>query len=153
MSDNALDRLTSLTDELSSLRAKAATEGKTLLKDAAKTIFSNHPSLQYITWNQGVPSWRDGDPCTFEIHDIWGRVGDWPKNKDGDEIWPSELGGYNGEEFHNVDGCKDLALIDAFEAFCKAVVNLGDLLAEILEQDCTVFITKGGIETEYYEMN
>jgi hypothetical protein len=32
-------------------------------------LFEKHPELHIISWKQYVPSFNDGDPCTFSMHD------------------------------------------------------------------------------------
>jgi hypothetical protein len=51
------------------MKAKKSELAKTLLADAAKKIFSDHPELEAFKWTQYTPYFNDGDECTFSRHD------------------------------------------------------------------------------------
>lgn len=34
-----------------------------------KSIFEKYPMVSSISWRQGTPSFNDGEPCTFSVHE------------------------------------------------------------------------------------
>lgn len=43
--------------------------GKNVAKEVAKEIGALLPPGYGLKWTQGTPSFNDGDPCTFSVHD------------------------------------------------------------------------------------
>lgn len=50
-------------------------ELKDRIENFVKCAFSHfwelNPAIQVVTWLQYSPSFNDGDPCTFSVHDPW----------------------------------------------------------------------------------
>lgn len=42
---------------------------RTMFDKGVMRLFEKHPELHIISWKQYVPSFNDGDPCTFSMHD------------------------------------------------------------------------------------
>lgn len=47
----------------------------------------NQPGIESVRWSQGTPSWNDGEPCTFGIHEFRAKLANGEKdagdNEDG----------------------------------------------------------------------
>ncbi len=66
---------TELAAKLISMKAeydKAVKEqSRPVLKEIFDAFFKSCPEAKVVTWVQGTPSFNDGDPCRFSVHDIY----------------------------------------------------------------------------------
>lgn len=46
-----------------------ASQGQELIAALAADMFEKNPGLLTVKWDQYTPSFNDGDPCTFSIHE------------------------------------------------------------------------------------
>jgi hypothetical protein len=47
----------------------AEAQGKELILEGFKAFFEAHPNVDAVRWTQYAPSFNDGDPCVFSVHD------------------------------------------------------------------------------------
>lgn len=47
----------------------AEARGKELILEGFKAFFEAHPNVDAVRWTQYAPSFNDGDPCVFTVHD------------------------------------------------------------------------------------
>ncbi len=47
------------------------TQSKSILTEIFENFFDSCPEAKIVTWTQGTPSFNDGDPCYFSVHDIY----------------------------------------------------------------------------------
>lgn len=154
MTENALDQLKVLTDKVAAAEKEVAENSKPLFTEAIKDIFAKHPALLYITWTQGTPSFNDGDPCRFSIHEICGRCNEWPKNEDGEALQQDEVSGYESWDHDNIDSDGTPELKTDFDKLANIISSLGEQICSVInEENATVFIDRTGIHADYYEMN
>jgi hypothetical protein len=72
------------------LTAKIQKDGRKLLMAEFKKFFEENPDIEAIRWTQGTPSFNDGEPCTFSVHDFTAKVnGEFYEQYD-DELKPYE---------------------------------------------------------------
>lgn len=148
----ALNALKALTDKIADTEKEIAKEGKNLFTEAIKDIFAKHPTLLYITWTQGTPSFNDGNPCRFSIHEVNGRCNTWPKNDEGDDVEKSDISNY-GYDYDNIDKEGTPELKEDFNKFADIISSLGELICTVIqEENASVFIDRNGISVDYYDM-
>lgn len=52
------------------LKEEARKNGEAYFKALLQNLFEENPEIQMITWTQGTPGFNDGEPCTFNLHEI-----------------------------------------------------------------------------------
>lgn len=71
MESAGIQRLKALGEEVARLRAEMKAAAKDALKEGTKEIFSEYGDvLHSFGWTQWAPSFNDGEPCEFEIHEL-----------------------------------------------------------------------------------
>lgn len=67
------DKVPTAFDELQELKAAydaaVKDKGQEVVDAIFKTAFDEIPEIQSIAWTQGTPSFNDGDPCVFSVHE------------------------------------------------------------------------------------
>lgn len=126
--------------------------GKALVKEAIETFVKENPEITGIRWHQFAPSFNDGDPCVFSVHDLY-----FSTNEDiSDEEWEEHP--QNGEAFKATydfeDNKKLKKACDKFETLMQG--ELETLLEMVFGNGMEVAVhVKNGkptIETsEYYD--
>lgn len=66
----AFEKVKKLIENMDAARTKFQKEGKDALKDAFKEFFDAVPEAKCIGWTQSTPSFNDGDPCRFSVHEL-----------------------------------------------------------------------------------
>ena len=133
---------------------------RALLSGLVSSLFSQYEGIKAIGWYQYVPSFNDGDPCTFLMGEFHFLV---EAGKDDSEI------GVEGDywEESSYDGCrwayrdKHLAKLlgesgdtisENLRSFCRAFCEMEDALENLFGHDCAVEIHRDGkIKVEDYE--
>ncbi len=57
-------------EKKSALYALVAKDGPALITKAFQDLLKDSPDV-VVYWTQGTPSFNDGDPCYFRVHDMW----------------------------------------------------------------------------------
>ncbi len=74
MSDMSLSEFKARSEQLTTnrreLQAIIAKDGATLIAKAFQEVLVDCPD-GVVFWRQGTPSFNDGDPCRFTVHDLW----------------------------------------------------------------------------------
>lgn len=67
--EKVIEQYNTLEKELSELRSTFGGKISDYVLDSFKALISEAPEIVSITWTQGTPSFNDGEPCYFSIHD------------------------------------------------------------------------------------
>jgi hypothetical protein len=59
-----------LKKQMDELRKQMKTHGKSGLDADFKEFFEKHPEITGIAWTQYAPSFNDGEPCVFSVHEF-----------------------------------------------------------------------------------
>lgn len=59
--------LKNIISEYNSQVEKLTNEAKVALLKEIQTLFKTHPTLKSIGWNAYIPSWNDGDICSYTM--------------------------------------------------------------------------------------
>lgn len=51
-------------------------QGKKIIQSALASFLKAHPEVVSVGWNQWVPGFNDGDPCTFTLGEPFVKFGD-----------------------------------------------------------------------------
>lgn len=71
MESAGIQRLKALGEEVARLRAEMKAAAKDALKEGTKEIFAEYGDvLHSFGWTQWAPSFNDGEPCEFGIHEL-----------------------------------------------------------------------------------
>lgn len=71
MESAGIQRLKALGEEVARLRAEMKAAAKEALKEGTKEVFAEYGDvLHSFGWTQWAPSFNDGEPCEFEVHDL-----------------------------------------------------------------------------------
>lgn len=60
-----------MNEELNKFKETYRTRLQADFTNAIESIFKEVPGLEWIKWTQGTPGFCDGDPCSFEIHNLY----------------------------------------------------------------------------------
>ena len=139
-------------------------EGKGVLKRAFKAFFDATPNVEAIVWTQSVPSFNDGDACTFSACDFQIRFADTVASakareedgEDGDEYTGPEPDGFlcYGE------GCEPRCGISAKQWKAAGIdpkawkglleVHDDELLETVFGSNAKVTATRKGFQVDEY---
>lgn len=148
---------------------KAATAGLGAeLKEFLKGLIAQFPELEAISWTQYTPGFNDGDPCYFQLGEIYvafkGLNAEDEKNEESwnarlEEVFGSTDYGYDTEAY--VEGrelylwgayCKNEAFNKAFNDLETELRNAKKLLESEFGDGVQVFVLSSGkVVVEYYE--
>lgn len=70
-SEIELPELEALKEKMVELRKELLEQSKVSFKEISKVIFEKFPELKSFEWTQGTPSFNDGEPCEFGVHDVY----------------------------------------------------------------------------------
>ena len=71
MAHPAIEQLKELGKQVEDLRAQMKEAAQVALKDGTKAIFEEYGDVLYqFGWTQYAPSFNDGEPCEFSMHDL-----------------------------------------------------------------------------------
>ncbi|MCW2902217.1 MAG: hypothetical protein JWO67_4482 [Streptosporangiaceae bacterium] len=99
------------------------------------------PGVEAVKWHQYTPSFNDGDPCEFGVHEFYVRVAG--TDEEAGDYEDGFLGGYDSE------------LNDAVKTPLRNLGSAGghceDFLRESFGDHAQVTATAKGFEIEYYD--
>lgn len=123
--------LKDLMKEKDAIDREMRTRGEKLVKEEIERFFTDNPKLQGIVWQQYAPSFNDGDPCYFSVHDFYATCG-------GDDVDMDEVSEYEG--WSDSDGKDQRRLADEL----SSLINDEDLLKCAFGEHALVTITRKG---------
>lgn len=110
--------------------AKKKEKGEAAIKAELKGFFEKFPEVACITWTQGTPSFNDGDPCYFSVHEPRVIL----KDEDDDE---EERDSYDLRE-------KNPALAKAVDEIYSTFESLEDVLEDVFGNGSRVKVEADG---------
>jgi hypothetical protein len=87
---------------LDAARAAAAEEIKPAIAKFAERAFAADEKIKTIRWRQYAPSFNDGEPCVFTVHDAYGY------DEEGEEMWK----GVNEQAQEHLNDLNELIMTD-----------------------------------------
>ncbi len=142
-------------------------EGKKALKEKFKEFFTKFPEIKAINWSQYIPSFNDGDACSFTfsgLHFVFKETKESKKinqaedseeleedSEDEDSNEPEGLSTWDYKyesEQGNLEMNKDL--YDAMKELESLLSSHEDLLEDLFEVHVKVMATRKGFSTEEY---
>lgn len=124
-------------EALDNARAAAKAAFKSHAKAAFGEVFAAHPEITAIRWAQYAPSFNDGDPCVFSVHEWYAKIGDTKEGGDNDDGF---LLSYESEKVEEAEDDID-ALFALFD---------DDVMEDEFGSSVKVTATRDGFETEEY---
>jgi len=165
--------ITQITEKLDGIKAQydaavAAIRDNGGLKDIFTAFFEKNPQFKAISWTQYIPSFNDGDPCTFTISEPFVTTSDaasldssdWeystPEEEDdwdyaetftAEEKWLWDEPKVDGQvqRIPNPDINQDLKDIVSF------INNNEDLMEKLFGSYCRIIVTPEKILVEEYD--
>ena len=93
---NALDKMTEARQAVHAFSSRS--DARRLVGEAFAHFFELAENVDSITWTQGAPSFNDGDPCYFRVHEPIFRgdptraaIEDEEEDEDWDDIYESNV--------------------------------------------------------------
>jgi hypothetical protein len=163
-----------LVDKMKELQVELKQRAEDIVKDGTRSYFENHGEIIHsFGWNQWVPGFNDGDPCTFTMGSLWLIAHeDIERAKEDDEYlddviseWKEDSGsdafGYSKRkhaprEGYRGDGAPNANYDPRFEAAYNDAIALynvmstGNLSEEVFGSDASVTVSPKGVEVEEY---
>lgn len=143
--ENIISELAQYQVQVKALKEETQEKMKALLAEMLQKFFTVCPEIQTITWYQYVPSFNDGDPCEFTMgsvefsYELYGS--------DNDEGWDGDSFSVSGHINHkNLDP----VVYSACVAVSDTIRNMDDTLQAMLGDNLSIYVTRGGIQTEEY---
>lgn len=145
-------------------------QGKGIVKELVKDLFTKCPEVEAIRWNQYTPYFNDGDECVFNVHDpeflltstfqslqsqdsklpeiTEGEDEDFDAEMDEEEEWVDGWGFEYGNK--KKPGKYSKALIKAVEEFTDAFGQLQDVFETCFGDHVQVTCTRKKISVSEY---
>jgi hypothetical protein len=133
-------------------------------------FFEKYPHVTFIRWGQGTPGFNDGEPCTFDLHEI--RFGltdpDEEADEEDDDFGDNSFSAYSLYDFTDDLGSdgrwiKEFktslngaeipeGFYDDFTTFAGEFGHFEDLFQEKFGDPAEVTATRDGFHVDYYEI-
>ncbi len=143
-----MNQLQQLSAKIQSAKAElqevAKREGKVSVAQVFSDAFAKFPEVKAVRWKQGAPSFNDGDPCYFSVHDAYVYLDD-PDEADEEH----ELGSSYGRKYFIEAGGDG----EAFDVFSVAWHSVNDetVLEAIFGDGAQVTVTATAVEVEEWD--
>ena len=140
-----------LTKELEDFRDTFRTKVEAFFKEKAGFIFTKFPFVNNFSWRQYMPTFCDGDPCSFHSgHEYPDINGEWDEEY---EFSPEEIEASPTLAEYVAGGKRQEAVQELAEEAVQAFLSAFDEddVRTMFGDDVKVTVTKDGIETEDYE--
>lgn len=141
--------LKSITQEIERL----SEEMKIKASEGISKIFEIYPEVSAVSWTQYVPYFSDGDPCVFQLGEIYVLKG----NVSEELIQEITNNPYYPEEYGEEDELwKDVEIIPYSDTSAKSISNfinsISDELEKIYDSNASVVLSREyGTKIEDYE--
>jgi hypothetical protein len=164
-----------LVTKMKDLQAELKQRAEDIVRDGTKNYFADHGDIIHsFGWNQWIPGFNDGDPCTFTMGGLWliahediervkeeegedvdDAIAEWKEDEGSDAFrWSKrkhcKTEGYRGDGKPNVhyDERFEAAYNDALALY--NVMSTGNLAEEVFGSDASVLITPNGVDVDEY---
>jgi L-ribulose-5-phosphate 3-epimerase UlaE len=135
---NLTELVTTYNNTLHQLKKEMSEKFQSELKTVFKAVFEQYPAVTKMCWTQYTPYFNDGDPCVFNVHDLY--VFDDTVEEDSDYYDGVDVSWGEGKEQY-----PEIAQIS------KNLSAADDLLLEMFGDHCQIIVTRDGITVEEYE--
>lgn len=65
-----MEELKAMANEFEKTKKEISDKFEGEVTKVVNSLFEKHSDLYGIRWTQGTPSFNDGEPCTFNVHDL-----------------------------------------------------------------------------------
>ena len=126
-------------------------KGQEKLKEVFRLFWEANPNVNVVCWPQYTPYFNDGDTCVFSIGEITIS-----NLNDKSQFNLLNWGGYEGKDetiwTDLTDGVQnyDDKMTKELRHFLYSAA-MEEILQGLFGDHCTVYATRDGFETEYYE--
>lgn len=136
-----IQKIKDVKDNLNNLIDSA---GSDIFRNAVQPIFDVDKEVKAVRWNQYIPGFNDGEPCTFSMGDIKVCYGD---EKEADsESDDNFLCQYSEKVSKKRSLKKAMSDVNSLLSLLKGVAE------RIFESNAEITITRSGkVERDYYE--
>lgn len=155
------ESLQKLNDAKKKFEDDVKANGKTIIKDALAEFFNLYPEVESIRWHQYTPYFNDGEPCTFGVGDVTGRLHGVTEGGDYDDGYeyrfcPNDKSDWGREEIKKRGlteaDIKNLKRLDeGLSALATAIHGLADALEYVFGDGVEITATVNGIEIADYD--
>lgn len=158
-----MSNLDTLVGEVREFEKKRKAVSKTavpIIKAELKAFLEAHPEVDALRWQQYVPGFNDGDPCTFSLCDLQLRLLETEEEQEDSEedAEAEEDDEYEDEDSDEewIDACsteqiENKKLKAAFKKFSDRFAELEPILEEAFGSNAQITATRKKITVEDYD--
>lgn len=134
-------------DEFAQLKASLVNQLRPKFKELFLPFLQKWDQVKFFRWTQYTPFYNDGDPCVFNVHDLYGYT-------DGDDPDASEgtVYGWSGTKYLEPQfGDKAGEVLSDFKALTKEFGNIPkDVMQDLFGDHAQITVTREGIDVAEY---
>ena len=137
-------------------KSKLKAEGETAIREYIREFFENNPEIEAIRWVQYAPSFNDGDPCVFSMHepDVKTQISESGAKFDliSDGKFSERSDDADDEGFRSLYNLKgnDKHIRDAVVQLYRDLSAVEEALEEIFGSHSKIVATRNSIEIDGY---
>lgn len=114
------------------------------IKSIFTEVFDAYPDIEKIGWTQYTPYFNDGEPCVFNVYDIYFKLFiDTNEDEDEDD---NDL--HNWRDASWGDDSKNYPLL---KQLADLLSSSDDVLLMLFGDHCKIIATRAGLDVEEYE--
>lgn len=162
---STLDTLVEEVQEMEKKKKAMSKSAVPVIKAELKAFLEANPEVEAIRWNQYVPGFNDGEPCTFSLGDIQMRLVPEEEEEVEEESSEGEEESEEEEEYEDEDydddeedwideyGLDDVSkkLASAFKKLSGKLQSLEPILEEAFGSNAEITATRKKITVEDYD--
>lgn len=151
-----MNKIEELVAEYNKMKEEFQKKAQEAFKEVFKQFWTDHPTIEYVVWNQYTPYFNDGEPCTFSVGEISGltKVGHEKWQEDGG--WAEEYAAYTYDYTKKKYEASEGETISEEEAdSCVNALNElaklpDDIYLDMFGDHATVIATREGFSVEEF---
>lgn len=153
---NLFKQLQEISAEINAAREKAAELGEKGVAAALKEFMEQNPEVRAFAWRQYAPSFNDGDPCVFSVHNpsflfVGQKQDAEPENEIPDDDEDLDYGTIDSEGayFYSSQNKKDIVeKAKKYNVTVETIVNCMNLSELLKEMDSIIMQSIFGESSE-----
>jgi len=140
-------------EDFEAIRKEYREKSQTIFKQGFSAFFEQVPIIKAVSWTQYTPYFNDGEPCVFQVGDMWflteKGLEDFRESGGGyAEGYAAGDKSYYEEEYRQGVTTVDFDKIADFKHFLSGIDE--DIYEHIFGDHVYVIATKDGFEVEEY---
>lgn len=125
-------------------------KGKEAFKDRLKDLFEKHSNLEWLSWSQYIPSFNDGDACSFTLGELRFGASDINIDNKDEDIYDEE-DGTDLWSYGSIDNNKNTSLYKDLSDLENDLSAHDDVLEAVFGANVKIYVTPKGIEISDYD--